>query len=68
MLMSHIGKALYIEDVATRVRDGFTKECLGVRLECILYFFVRSCWVDKCAIYAKLLQGYTKEIEGATVY
>ena len=68
MLMSHISKALYIEDVATRVRDGFTKESLGVRLECFLNFFVRSCWVDECTIYAKLLQGYTKEVEGTTIY
>ena len=68
MLMSHISKALYIEYIATWVRDGFTKESLGVRLECFLYFFVRSSWVDECTINAKLLQSYTKEVEGATIY
>ena len=63
VLVSDAGKLLDIEYINARVRDGFTEEGLGVRLECLLKFFFRSIDVNECTFDAQLLHGYGEEIE-----
>ena len=67
MLMCHLGKTLYIEDVATRVRDGLAEETLGILLETCLYLGIIPIRIDEGALYAELLHGYAEEVEGAAI-
>ena len=68
MLMSHIGKTLYVEDVTTRVRDCLAEETLCVWTELLLDTLIIPFWINECALYAELLQSNTEEVESSTIY
>ena len=50
MFMSHAGKFLNVEHIDAWVRNGFSKQRFGVRLESFVQFFFGSIGVDKCTI------------------
>ena len=67
MLVSHLGETLDVEDIATGVRDGLTKEALRVGAEASLNARIVPIGVNESALDAKFLQRHAKEVEGAAV-
>ena len=60
-------KLLDVENLASRVRDGFTEEQFGVGLESLFYFLFRSILIHKGAADAQLLQRNAEEVVGAAI-
>ena len=67
VLMGDLGKALNVEDGATRIRNGLSEQGFGVRTEGCLNLLVRCFLRDKCAVDTEFLECYTKEVVGATI-
>ena len=62
VLVSHLGKALYIEYVTARVADGLAEEALGIGTELLLDALIVPIGIDEGALYAQLLHRYAKEV------
>ena len=62
MLVGHLGKALYIENVPARVADGLAEETLRVGTELLFDALVIPVGVDECALYTQFLHRHAKEI------
>jgi len=67
VLVSEIGKALEVQNLASRVSDRFAEEALGVRAEGLFDFFVRSVLVHKRAFDAELLHRDGEEVARTAV-
>ena len=68
VLMCYAREFLDVEHLASRIGDGLTKHCLGIRSECLLDFLLRGILIDKRALDTQFLQRYSEEIECATIY
>ena len=67
VLVSEIGKALEVQNLAGRVCNSFTEEALGVRAEGLLDFFVAGILVHERAFDAELLHRNGEEIARTAV-
>ena len=67
VLVSNSCKLLNIEHGTAWIADGFTKNYLGIWTESLLDFLLAIVRVYEGALDTEFLQGYTEEIEGATV-
>ena len=67
VLVGDVSKALEVQNLASRVCDGFAEEALGVRAESLLDFFVRGILVDERAFDAELLHRHGEEVARAAV-
>ena len=65
--MSDACKLLDIEHGTAWIADSFTKNYLGIWTESLLDFLLAVVRIYEGALDAEFLQGYTEEIEGATV-
>ena len=58
---------LDVENLTARIRDGLTKESLGVRTEGSINLFLAGLLRDEGTLDAELLQRDAKEVVGATI-
>ena len=68
VLVSDACELLDVENLTARIADGLTKQCLGVRTECLVDFFFAGFLRDEGSLDAQLLQCDTKEVVGTTIY
>lgn len=67
VLVSQVGEALQVKNLAGGVSHSFTEDALGVGAESHLDFFVGSVLVDEGAFDAQLLHGNAEEVAGTAV-
>ncbi len=68
MPVSHVGKALDVEYLASGVGDCLSEEGLGILAEACLYLLVIPLGVDEGALDAEFLERNTEQVERASVY
>ena len=61
-------KLLYVKHVASRIGDGFAKQCLCIIFECCLNFLFRCFGRNERTVNTQFLHRHTEEIKRSTIY
>ena len=68
ILMGDTCKFLDVENSTTRIRDGLSKQQLGIGTEGSLYLFLTGILRNESTLDTEFLQGHTEEVIGTSVY